>query len=466
MSPFVTSSHPWHQVMTQNMATTEGFDLTRCSQLTDSALGHLDRMTGLKVLHLSHCARISDTGLLGVRSMFAKLQVLCVEGLSLVSDAGLAQFAEKCRHLQVFCVNQCPNVSHETLVPIARQNKFLHTLQLGGTNVQDEALSLICAAIQEGGCGETLTALDISHCAELTDLGVCCVAEVCPQLRSLRMAGLSRVSDRGVRAVCANCWGLEHLDVEDIFLLRDDAFWFSASYDGRRAANENMLVSLKHLNLSDCANLTDRGVEGLAERCRQMDVLVLRGCDKITDTALRHLGDPSISTASSASMSDTIHSLNLSYSTGITGPGVLALLPSCACLEELDLSGLANFVNDAFVQTMGRSCPTLQKLTLQKCLLLSDAALCSLAENLWLEHLDVTGCHKLTDAGIEVLSEACNGLRSLALRRLKRVSDAAVFCVLRNCKGLQRLDVRDCPLVSAACAEEARSSKPTLAVLA
>jgi hypothetical protein len=55
---------------------------------------------------------------------------------------------------------------------------------------------------------------------------------------------------------------------------------------------------------------------------------------------------------------------------------------------------------------------------LQKCLLLTDAALCSLADNLWLEQLDVTGCHKMTDAGFEVLSEACSGLRVVVARKV------------------------------------------------
>jgi hypothetical protein len=158
--------------------------------------------------------------------------------------------------------------------------------------------------------------LDISMCRDLTDHGVICIAETCPALLSLNLKGLSRVSDLGACSICTNCWYLTHLDLEDVFLLRDDCFWFSSVHDGRKAANDNMLTSLASLCLTDCSNLTDRGIEGLAERCRKLDVLVLRGCDKITDTALRYMSNPTQSTASSVPMCDSIHRLNLSYATG------------------------------------------------------------------------------------------------------------------------------------------------------
>jgi F-box/leucine-rich repeat protein 2/20 len=450
--------------MSQNLAISEGFDLSYCGRLTNQSLAHIDRMNNVKVLTLNYCSKITDAGLTSVRTLFGKLQVLSLEGLTLISDEGLRPFAEKCKNLQTVNVNKCPNISHESLAEIARRNPFLSTLGMSDTRVGDEAFSLICAAMQEGGCGKNMTSMDISNCRELTDLGVNCMAEVCPSLTRLNMSGLCRVSDIGVRAVCANCWHLQYLNVSDIFLLRDDAFWFSATYDGRRAANENMLVSLQTIIFTDCSNLTDRGIEGLAERCRKLDVLVLQGCDKVTDLSLRHIADSAICTSSSTPMCDTIHTLNLSYCTGITGPGILALLPVCACLEDLDLSGLASIVNDAFLLAFSKSCPTLQKLTLQKCLLLSDAALCALADNLWLEHLDVSGCAKITDSGVEVLTEACNGLRSVAMRRAKRLTNKSLFALMRNCKGIQKVDLRECPLITAACAEEARSIKAAVSL--
>lgn len=74
-------------------------------------------------------------------------------------------------------------------------------------------------------------------------------------------------------------------------------------------------------------------------------------------------------------------------------------------MEELDLSGLAGVVKDGFVRSMAMAARTLQRLKLGKCVFLSDKGLCALAEFLWIEVLDVSGCHRITDAGIEVLAE-------------------------------------------------------------
>lgn len=452
-------------MLSQNLAISEGLDLAHCVRLTNASLSHIDRMNNVKVLGLNYCSKITDAGMANIRTLFGKLQVVSMEGLTLITDDGFRPIAEKCTLLQSVNVNKCPNISHETLVTLVRRNPHLNSLNIAGTRVGDEAFSLICSAMQDSGCGKAMVNVDISQCSDLTDLGVNCLAEVCPNLQRLNMAGLNRVSDIGVRAVCANCWHLQYLNLEDIFLLRDDAFWFSATYDGRRAANESMLVSLQTLIMTDCSNLTDRGIEGLAERCRHMDVLTLQGCDKLTDTSLRHLADAAICTASAIPMCDTIHTLNLAYCTSITSRGILELLPVCACLEDLNLSGLASIVNDTFVQTISKSSPTLQRLTLQKCLLLSDAALCSLADNLWLEFLDVSGCNKLTDAGVEVLSEACNGLRNVVFRRVKRLTNKSVMSLMRNCAGIQRIDVQECPNITSDATEEVRGIKAAVVLL-
>lgn len=378
-------------MLSQNLPISEGFDFTNCVRITNTSLTHIDRMNNIKVLSLNYCSLITDTGLKSVRTLFDKLTVLSLEGLVHITDEGLAPFAEKCRQLQQINLNKCVNVSSQSVALFCRQNALLNTLLISHTDTSDESFSSICSALQTSGAGTSMTHLDISQCKELTDIGITALAEVCVNLTKLTMNGLHHVSDVGMRAVCGGCWFLQHLSVEDVFLLKSECFWFSPTLDGRRAANENMLLSLQHLNVTDCSHLTDKGIEGLAERCRKVEVLILQGCDKLTDTSLRHLGDNNICTTSNTAMCDTIHTLNLSYSTALTSAGILQLLPLCACLEFIDLSGLATIVNDKFVQAMSKCCPTLQKLVLQKCLLLTDTSMCALADNLWLEHLDITG---------------------------------------------------------------------------
>ena len=152
------------------------------------------------------------------------------------------------------------------------------------------------------------------------------------------------------------------------------------------AADEHMLRHLVILNLRDCVNLTDKGVQGLAERSRKIQTLILRGCDKITDKALVHL---STAYEFTFQLCDALRILDVSYCSGITASGILDLLPLCGVLEELRVSGLVS-VNDAFALSLCRVCKTVQRLIAQKCVFLTDAALCCLAEHMWVEELDVS----------------------------------------------------------------------------
>ena len=90
---------------------------------------------------------------------------------------------------------------------------------------------------------------------------------------------------------------------------------------------------------------------------------------------------------------------------GVTSNGLLKLLPFCGCLEELDLSGLASVVRDPFLKSVARAAKTLQRLKLAKCVFLTDKGICFLVEYLWIELLDISGCHRITDSAIEVLAE-------------------------------------------------------------
>lgn len=71
----------------------------------------------------------------------------------------------------------------------------------------------------------------------------------------------------------------------------------------------------------------------------------------------------------------------------------------------------------------------------------------------------------MTDSGIEVLTEACNGLRALTLRRCKKLTNRAVFAIMRNCRGIQRVDMTECALVAKESIAEAKALKPSVAML-
>ena len=315
---------------------------------------------------------------------------------------------------------------------------------------------------------KNFTSIDVSFCRDITDMSIVNLAETCPNLKVVSLCGLSRVADRGVKALLGKCLALETVNLEDVFLFDDDAFWFDIKYDGRPVANQNMLTSIKHMNLRDCVCVTDKAIEGLADRCRFIEYLSLRGCHKISDATLRNITLKSSGRFThKTAMCETLKTLDLSFCTGITAAKLgSTLLPLCVRMEELHLSGVTS-INDAFVQTLCQCCPSLQKLSVQKCIQITDVSLCSMAEHLWLEVIDLTGCYRITDDGLDVLTMACTGLQEIHLRRCSKIGPKGVICTGRNIRNyeLRVLDIRDCPRVTAESVNDLVTNQPMVNIL-
>lgn len=394
----------------------------------------------MRILSLENCTQFTDSGLAYLLDIAEKLEVLNFSGNTHITDEGLAVLFKACLRLTGVSLNNCPQLTFEVLHVLALHNKRLAMLHVSGMQITDGGLSLICSALSD----KHMRSMDLSMCRGVSDFGAMSVADSCPGLRVLNLSGLSRISDTGARAICAKCWYLESLNLEDVFLLDDDAFRYDFSYDGRVQADEHMLRHLITLNIRDCINVTDHGIKGLSERCRRIQTLIFRGCDKITNLSLRHIANPY---EENFPLCDALRVLDVSFCSGITADGILAILPQCGVLEELRVSGIVS-INDAFVAEMCHKCTTIQRVVMQKCVFVTDVAMCTLADWMWLEHLDISGCHRITDDGIEVLTVACTGIVRLLMQRVHRLTGRAISSITRNCRTIQYLDVRDCPLVT------------------
>ena len=427
-------------ILVGNSSLTVGFDFAGCALLTNQSLVSLSRSTNIRILSLESCVQLDDMGLAYLLDVAERLEVVNFSGVTRISDEGLAVLFKSCQRLQGISVNNCPQLTYEVLHVGALHSRKLGTLHASCTQITDGGLSLICSALSSNH----MRSLDLSMCRDISDFGIMSVADSCPNLKFLNLSGLSRISDAGARAICAKCWYLESLTLEDVFLLDDDAFRYEFSYDGRIQADEHMLRHLVTLNLRDCVNVTDHGLQGLSERSRKIQTLILRGCDKITNLTLTHISNPF---EDNFPLCDALRVLDLQFCSGITGSGILSILPHCGVLEELRVSGIVS-INDEFVKDMCMSCKTIQRVVMQKCVFLSDAALCHMADFMWLEYLDVSGCHRITDDGIEVLTVACNGLFRLIASGLRKLTARAINSIARNCRAIQYLDVRQCPLIT------------------
>ena len=68
-----------------------------------------------------------------------------------------------------------------------------------------------------------------------------------------------------------------------------------------------------------------------------------------------------------------------------------------------------------------------------------------------LQSILLSGCGKVTDAGLTALSAGCGKLRSINLRSCFQVTDAGISALVAGCGKLQSIDIWGCSNVTDAC---------------
>jgi hypothetical protein len=401
--------------------------------MTKISLQQIVRNRAVVALNLDGCIDLDDDSLLVLKTICKQLELLSLARLKRLTDNGVIPLVTACNRLTVLNLNNCSQLTQNTLFYAAQSNKQLATLHCSSVFLNNEGLLSLCQLLSP----DELTSIDISFCRDLTDYSIIAFANTFHNLTFINMCGLSRLTGKGARAICENNWKLTSLNLEDLFLLSDTTFLFSQVDDVRR--DLNMLKSLQIINLRDCVNLTDIGLQGIIERCRSLRELYLRGCDKLSDKSLSNMILPYKHTTA---LSQHLLTLDVSFCRLMTATGILTVTSHCSGLEELNVSGIAT-VNDKFLKELVDKCPSITRLIMQRCLLVTDAGLCQLSASLWLQTLDASFCTKITDEGIEVLTLACSGLNHLCLKKLSKLSDKCLKVIHDNSRLLRTLDVTD-----------------------
>lgn len=428
------------------MPLTVGFDLSGCVHVTKASLSQIVRNRAIAAINLDGCHELEDESILLLSQIAKQLELLSLVGLTRITDGGLIPVVSSCNRLSVLNVNQCSKISQNALFYASQSSKSLRALHAAGVYINNEGLLSLCQLLSP----DVFSSLDISFCREITDFGLITFAKTFPKLTFISICGLSRVTGKGVRAICEMCWELRYINFEDLFLLDDSTFNFQQVDENRNALN--MLNSLNVVNLRDCVNLTDSGLLGLIERCRAINELNLRGCEKITDRSLELMA---FNFKHSSSMSDHLVVLDVSYCPKVSAGGIASLLGHCPNLEDLNMSGIPS-LSDKHMDEICLNCSTIVKLNVQRCLLLTNLMLCSIARNLWLTSLDISYCSKITDEGIEILALSCAGLIDLSIRKLIKITDISLRTIFGNFGQLRSLDISESPWLSSSVINQLR----------
>ncbi len=419
-------------MLIENLPLLEGIDFIHCSSLTNIAMEYINRFSSLKLLILDYCSLVTDQGFLKAKSVLPKLEVLSLQGLVHLTTASGDLIAKHTRNLFTLNLNQCSQIMTSNFAEFLQNNKQITTLQLSGTITRDEELIAMAAVMSS----RHIINLDLSYCVYITDNGMRAVGESNALLRYVNLAGNTRITGAGIQMITNRCWQLEYLNLSDVFLTRDDAFYYNPVVDGRAAANEKMLSNLQTLLLPNCDRITDLALRALGEKCRKLITLNLRNCVKITDAGFAYLSDPLLNAYANTACCITLTNISFAYLSNVSMHTIKHILKQTRNIESLDLSGLTHIVNDEFLPFLGTYCPSIQSLSIALCIMVTDQSLCTLSTSLWLESLDITGCYRITNTGIEVLVESSRGLKSLLMHKLTRITKRCIHFAKKLCPQL------------------------------
>ena len=345
----------------QNEGTGEVLEIDfRSSSFSNENGGLLSKFPSVKKL-MFYGPNINNETMAFVAGM-EKLEHLDITRTS-VGDDGLAHLTglEKLKFLQMF---RC-DVTDEGFKSIA-QMPGIQQIRCGQTRITDEALQNIKDV-------QSVTALDLSDCNQITNDGVGIIAGF-PKLRFVKVWG-KQITDEGILQL-ANLENLEVVGLNDTGIT-DAAM---AAFRGKR--------NLKELHLVRCTLVGDEGLLQLAD-CRKMEQLHLR------DTGITGAGLEALSEMTNLKLLD----LSETLSPGIDDAG-LAHISHLTSLEDLNV--WRTQISDAGVAHLA-NLTNLKKLNLDKSKV-GDGAMEVVSQFKDLEWLHIGSNDKITDEGAAKLT--------------------------------------------------------------
>eukprot|EP00741_Cyanophora_paradoxa_P015878 tig00020909_g15329.t1 len=315
-------------------------------QVTDALLKDLSAAPPpLRRLSLAGCRMVSDAGAIPLLKACPALRSLSLHNIPKLTDQSLGAAAVCCPDIEEIDIGWNDNFTDTGVQALGQRCKSLHTVRMAGCRELTSRALLHVAML----VGPRLAELDILRCEKVSDNGPRCIADKCPNVRSLRIGFCCRLTDESVRALGSGLRSVTDLDLSNIRLLSDGAL---------AAGIEPLADSLERLNLYSCARLTDEAA-GAVARCRRLRRLVLSFVGELSDEGL----------AAVARGCPELEELEVSSCRLLTDGGVAAAAGALPRLRLLNAAGVR--LTDAGVDALG---PPLACVDVRECTRVTPAA--------------------------------------------------------------------------------------------
>ncbi|KAL5016544.1 hypothetical protein ScPMuIL_006133 [Solemya velum] len=298
-------------------------------------------------------------------------------------------------------------------------------------------------------CGTYLRSLDVSASPRLlTDFALDIIGKHAKDLEQLDISGVS-ATNKSIEKLAAHLKKLKVIKLQRCFHLSEKGYWWllhscdklehidmqgSSTLTGQ--CFHMLGPGVKCLRLNNCHKLTDVGIRKIQEKCPCVEEIQVSHCQKLTDSSLGYMQE--MKNFRVLHLSGNFPEMS---STGLKTIGRLQLL------TELNLS-FNDLVNDEVLCCIAGGCISLQCLDIAGChWSVTDTGVQSLANCCQLHTLNISYLNKVTDVSLELV--AIQGrLKKLVARACSELTDSGIVSVSVFCPHLQHLDLSGCLKIS------------------
>ncbi|XP_022893425.1 EIN3-binding F-box protein 1-like isoform X1 [Olea europaea var. sylvestris] len=382
----------------------------------------------LEKLDLCQCPSISNKSIVAIAKSCPNLTALTVESCLNIGNESLQAVGKCCPKLQSITIKDCPLVRDQGVASLLSSASSLMKVKLQTLNISDCSLAVI------GHYGKSITSLVLSGLQNVSQKGFWVMgnARGLQTLASLAITSCRGVTDLSLEAIGKGCPNLKQMCIRKCFFVSDNGLVAFAKAVG----------SLESLQLEECNRITQTGILNAISNCNsKLKSLTLVKCMGIKDLSPESL---------MLSPSESLRSLAIRSCLGFGSTSLAMLGKLCPQLHHLDLSGLCG-ITDTGLLPLLESCEAgLTKVNLSHCVNLTDEVVFALARlhGGALELLNLDGCHKVTDASLEVLANNCPLLYDLDLSKCS-ITDSGVDALSCGVQpNLQILSLSGCSMIS------------------
>jgi len=284
--------------------------------------------------------------------------------------------------------------------------------------------------------------VDLTGCDRITDNSLLFISKKCGQLQSVNLSFCINVTADGIKTLATNCTTLTAL-----FLCHcsvgDPALLIISSH----------LQGLKTLALSGCMNITDAGVQKVAQKCQDLQYLDISHCKTLTSNSIK---------AIASSLSNLVH-LDLSWCSDSVSEGSIQKLSKLHKLQHLGIAD--SKVTDSILYKILSSCPKLVSLDIAFCngILQADKPL-KYFNNL--TRLNIAGC-AVSEPTLSRIIEVAGDLRDLDVSYNDQLKEQWVTLLVNNPqlgKQLKSLNVGFCKNITFKLAQQLQQARDSATI--